>query len=96
MTGIPTTARATVAGFNAKIDLLFQRRRAMRAGQVGPDLPVLHALCGSYRQMSGGPLPVIDQAARLVWHDDLKNGRYQTFEAPPGRRTMLPLARRAV
>ena len=95
MTGIATTARTTVAGFNAKIDLLLQRRRAKRAGQVEPDLPVLNALCGSYRRMSGGLLPVIDQAARLVWHRDAKNGRYQTFAAPPARASVLPLAPRA-
>ena len=95
MTGIPTTVRATVTGFNAKIDLLLQRRRAKRAGRVEPDLPVLNALCGSYRRMSGGLLPVIDQAARLVWHRDSKNGRFQAFAAPPGRGTVVPMTPRA-
>ncbi|HKB08101.1 MAG TPA: hypothetical protein VKF61_07490 [Candidatus Polarisedimenticolia bacterium] len=91
MTGIASRARATVAGFNAKIDVLLQRRRAKRAGRVEPDLPVLNALCGSYRRMSGGLLPVIDEAARLVWHRDSKNGRYQTFARPPARGSVVPL-----
>src|SRR5262245_25032742 len=95
MSGIATTARSTIAGFNAKIDLLLQRRRAKRAGRVESDMPVLNAVCGSYRGMSGGLLPVIDEAARLVWYRDTKNGRYQTFAAPPGRGGVVPLARRA-
>jgi hypothetical protein len=84
---------------NTKIDLLLQRRRAKRTGRVEPDLPVLNALCGSYRRMSGGLLPVIDQAARLVWHRDSKNGRCQAFAAPPDhgttRATVMPRAPRA-
>jgi hypothetical protein len=95
MTGIATRTRATIAGFNAKIDLLLQRRRAKRTGWVEPDLPVLNALCGSYRRMSDGLLPVIDQAARLVWHRDSKNGRYQAFAAPPSRGSVAPMTPRA-
>jgi hypothetical protein len=93
--GIATRASATIAGFNAKIDLLLQRVRAKRVSRIEPDLPVLNALCGSYRRMSGGLLPVIDQAARLVWHRDSRNGKFQTFAAPPGRGNLLTMAPRA-
>ena len=83
-TVIANQSSTMIAGFTAKIDRLLEDRRAKRARSAGPDLPILTALSGTYRRMSGGLLPVIDQAARIVsarhgWHRTR-----QTITPPPG------------
>jgi len=65
-TAIANQSSATIAGFTAKIDRLLEDRRAKRARSAKPDLPVLTGLYGTYRRMSGGLLPVIEQAAQIV------------------------------
>ena len=82
--GIANVACATITGFSAKIDHLLERRRAKRVCPGEPDLPVLTALSGAYRRMSGGPLPVIDQAARLAGKHDGRGGTRQTLAPSPG------------
>jgi len=83
--GIAKAACTTFGGFSAKIDRLLERRRAKRARPTEPDLPVLTALSGMYRRRSSGPLPVIDQAMRLVRGHDGRDGTRQVFAPPPGR-----------
>jgi len=60
-TGIANVACATITGFSSKIDRLLERKRARRVRPSEPELPVLSALSGSYRRMSGGLLPVKQQ-----------------------------------
>ena len=82
-TGIANVACATITGFSAKIDRLLERKRARRVRPSEPELPVLSALSGSYRRMSGGPLPVIDQAAQILRGHGLRIGKRQTIAPPP-------------
>jgi len=79
--GMRKAACATIGGFSAKIDRLLERRRAKRARPIEPDLPVLTALSGMYRRRSSGPLPVIDQAMRLVRDYEGRDGTRQVFRA---------------
>jgi len=82
-TGNAVMSTATIAGFTAKIDRLLEDKRTKKVRSARPDLPVLTALSGTYRRMSGGLLPVIDQAAQIVsarhgWHR-----ARQTITPPP-------------
>ena len=94
-TGIANVACATITGFSAKIDRLIERKRARRVHPSEPELPVLSALSGSYRRMSGGPLPVIDQAAQILKSHGLRMGKRQTIAPPPGDGAVVAMKWRA-
>jgi len=93
--GIAKVACTTFGGFSAKIDRLLERRRAKRARPAEPDLPILTALSGTYHQRSTSHLPVIDQAMRLVWDHDGRDGTRQVFAPPPGRGAVFVMGWRA-
>ena len=88
-------ACATIGGFSAKIDRLLERKRATRARQTEPDLPILTALSGTYHRRSSSHLPVIDQAMRLVSDHDGRDGTRQVFAPPPGRGAVSVMGWRA-
>ena len=94
-TGIANVACATITGFSSKIDRLLERRRAKRIRPGKPDLPVLSALSGAYRRMSGDPLPVIDQAAQILGGHGLRIGKQQTIAPPPGGGAVVAMKWRA-